>query len=250
MKDIQSKPPYNKGQIIMDTGQREAILIVEDEKKISGIVKAYLEKEGYRVKLAETGEQALGYLKDHPDLIILDLMLPDIQGEDLCRTIREGSEVPIIMLTAKSDEEDRIKGLGIGADDYVVKPFSPRELVARVKALLRRTGRAKGKKLSYNNGMLKIDPVNYEATVNSKPVILTPTEFRILLSLAERPGRVFSREQIVNIVQGFDFEGYDRTIDAHVKNLRHKIEKDSRNPDFIKTVYGIGYKFTGAPDEN
>jgi DNA-binding response OmpR family regulator len=232
----------------MDTGQRESILIIEDEKKISEIVRAYLEKEGYRVKQAETGEQALKFLKETVDLVVLDLMLPDIQGEDLCRIIRESSDVPVIILTAKSGEEDRIKGLGIGADDYVVKPFSPRELVARVKAQLRRAGRTKKKLLSYNAGALRIDVSNREVFRDGMVVILTPTEYKILLSLAEQPGWVFSREQLVTFAQGFDFEGYDRTIDAHVKNLRHKIEKDSREPEFIKTVYGVGYKFTGIPD--
>ena len=232
----------------MDTGQRESILIVEDEKKISEIVRAYLEKEGYRVRLAENGEQALKLLKDAVDLVILDLMLPDIQGEELCSIIREGSEVPVIILTAKSGEEDRIKGLGIGADDYVVKPFSPRELVARVKAQLRRSGRTKKKLLSYNRGALKIDVSNHEVFRDGSLIMLTPTEFKILLSLADQPGWVFSREQLVTIAQGFDFEGYDRTIDAHVKNLRRKIEKDSREPEYIKTVYGLGYKFTGIPD--
>jgi DNA-binding response OmpR family regulator len=234
----------------MDTGQRESILIVEDEKKIAEIVKAYLEKEKYRVEHAETGEEALKYLNEPFDLIILDLMLPDIKGEELCSIIRENSDVPVIMLTAKSAEEDRIKGLGIGADDYVVKPFSPRELVARVKAQLRRAGKTKKKVLSYNQGTLKIDTVHYEVIKENNQVILTPTEFKILLALAENPGRVFSRDQLVNVVQGYDFEGYDRTVDAHVKNLRHKIEKDSKEPQFIKTVYGIGYKFTGTPDED
>ncbi len=234
----------------MDTGQRESILIVEDEKKIAEIVKAYLEKEKYRVEHAETGEEAFKYLNEPFDLIILDLMLPDIQGEELCSIIRENSDVPVIMLTAKSAEEDRIKGLGIGADDYVVKPFSPRELVARVKAQLRRAGKTKKKILSYNRGTLKIDTIHYEVMKEDKQVVLTPTEFKILIALAENPGRVFSRDQLVNVVQGYDFEGYDRTVDAHVKNLRHKIEKDSKEPLFIRTVYGIGYKFTGTPDED
>ena len=234
----------------MDTVQRESILIVEDEKKISEIVKGYLEKEGYRVKLAETGGQALKLIRENFDLIILDLMLPDMAGEEICRIIRESYDVPVVMLTAKSAEEDRIKGLGIGADDYVVKPFSPRELIARVKAHLRRAGKSRKKLLSYNLGKLKIDTNSYEVLREGRNVVLTQTEFRILLSLAENPGRVFSRDQIVNIVQGYDFEGYDRTIDAHVKNLRHKIEKDSKEPEFIRTVYGIGYKFTGMPDED
>jgi len=234
----------------MDAEQKEAILIVEDEKNISEIVKGYLEKEGYRVKHAATGGQAVRLLKENFDLIVLDLMLPDMHGEDLCKIIRESSDAPVIMLTAKSAEEDRIKGLSIGADDYVVKPFSPRELVARVKAHLRRAGKARKKMLSFNLGRLKIDTVNYEVFRDNLPVVLTQTEFKILQSLAENPGRVFSRDQIVNIVQGYDFEGYDRTIDAHVKNLRHKIEKDSKEPEFIRTVYGIGYKFIGASDED
>ena len=231
----------------MDT--RQKILIVEDEKKISDIVRAYLEKEGYKVSLAETGKAALKSLKESPDLVILDLMLPDMQGEELCKIIREGSDVPVIMLTAKSGEEDRIKGLGIGADDYVIKPFSPRELVARVKAHLRRTVRARRKIYSYNNGGLRIDIENHEAFREGIPIVLTPTEFRILVSLAENPGRVLSRDQLVNIVLGYDFEGYDRTIDAHVKNLRHKVETNSKSPEFIQTVYGVGYKFIGTLDE-
>ena len=231
----------------MDTGQ--SILVVEDEKKISGIVKAYLEKEGYRVSLAETGKAALKSLKESPDLVILDLMLPDMQGEELCSIIREDSDVPVIMLTAKSGEEDRIKGLGIGADDYVIKPFSPRELVARVKAHLRRAVKTRRKIYSYNKGGLRINIENHEVFRDSSPITMTPTEFRILVSLAENAGRVLSRDQLVNIVLGYDFEGYDRTIDAHVKNLRHKVEKNSKSPEFIQTVYAMGYKFIGTLDE-
>jgi DNA-binding response OmpR family regulator len=231
----------------MDT--RQKILIIEDEKKISEIVKAYLEKDGFRVNLAETGVDGLRALRENPDLIILDLMLPDMQGEELCKIIRESSDVPVIMLTAKSAEEDRVKGLGIGADDYVVKPFSPRELVARVKAHLRRTVKTHKKINSYNNGFLKIDIEQHEAFREDGPLTLTPTEFRILVSLAENPGRILSRDQLVNIVLGYDFEGYDRTIDAHVKNLRHKVEKNSKSPEFIQTVYGMGYKFIGTLDE-
>jgi len=234
----------------MDSDQRESILIIEDENKISDIVRGYLEKEGYRVVVAETGERALRHLRETFNLVVLDLMLPDMPGEELCRIIRERSDLPVIMLTAKSSEEDRVKGLGIGADDYVIKPFSPRELVARVKALLRRSGKSRKKILRYSRGRLKIDVQNHEVFTGDLQVVLTPTEFKILLSLADNPGRVLSRDQLVNIVQGYDFEGYDRTIDAHVKNLRHKIEKDSREPEFIKTVYGIGYKFTGIPDED
>jgi len=231
----------------MHTGQ--TILVIEDEKKISDIVKVYLEKEGFGVILAATGVDGLKSLKESPDLIILDLMLPDMQGEELCKTIREGSDVPVIMLTAKSGEEDRVKGLGIGADDYVIKPFSPRALVARVKAHLRRAVKTRRKISSYNRGALKIDIENHEAFHNGNQIVLTPTEFKILVSLAENAGRVLSRNQLVNIVLGYDFEGYDRTIDAHVKNLRHKVEKNSRSPEFIQTVYAMGYKFIGTIDE-
>ena len=233
----------------MDTGRKDSVLIIEDEKKISDVVRAYLEKEGFRVRIAGNGTDALTFFREGPDLIILDLMLPDMAGEELCRIIRESSDVPIIMLTAKSGEEDRIKGLGIGADDYMVKPFSPRELVARVKAHLRRAGKTKKKILSYNRGSLKMDLERHEVVQKGSPLQLTLTEFRILTALAENHGRILSRNQIVNIVQGYDFEGYDRTIDAHVKNLRHKIEKDSKSPEFIQTVYGVGYKFIGTPDE-
>jgi DNA-binding response OmpR family regulator len=232
----------------MDTGRKDFVLIIEDEKKISDIVRAYLEKEGFRVRTADNGTDALTFFREGPDIIILDLMLPDMAGEELCRTIRESSDVPIIMLTAKSGEEDRIKGLSIGADDYMVKPFSPRELVARVKAHLRRAGKTKKRLLSYNRGSLQMDLERHEVVKEGSPLQLTLTEFKILTALAENHGRILSRNQIVNIVQGYDFEGYDRTIDAHVKNLRHKIEKDSKSPEFIQTVYGVGYKFIGTPD--
>lgn len=225
------------------------VLIVEDEEKISEIVSAYLIKEGFRVSVADTGQKALSILKDGFDLIILDLKLPDIAGEDICRTIRKDSDVPIIMLTAKSEEEDRIKGLGIGADDYVVKPFSPRELVARVKALLRRAKGAK-KSISFNNGNLIIRPEHFEVIKSGLPVVLTATEFKLLQCIAERPGQVFTRLQLVNVILGYDFEGYDRTIDAHIKNIRQKIEDDPKVSLYIKTVYGIGYKFIGKPDED
>lgn len=226
----------------------EKILIIEDEKKIADIVRSYLERDGFNVTVANTGQDALQKIKENFDLIILDLMLPDIDGEAICSSIREFSDVPIIMLTAKSAEEDRIKGLGIGADDYVIKPFSPRELVARVKAHLRRTKKNEKKLLSFNNGLLLIDTPSMEVKKGGKIIPFTPTEFKILLCLAERPQIVFTRLQIVNAVQGYDFEGYDRVIDAHIKNIRHKIEDNPQKPMFIKTVYGTGYKFIGVPD--
>lgn len=230
------------------SAEAEKILIIEDEKKISDIVKSYLERDGFNVTVAETGREALKLIKDKFDLIILDLKLPDIDGEEICSTIRKTSDIPIIMLTAKSSEEERVKGLGMGADDYVVKPFSPRELIARVKAHLRRTKKGERKSLSFNEGALKIDTSAMEVKKRDKAISLTASEFRILLGLAERPNIVFSREQLVNIVQGYDFEGYDRVIDAHIKNLRHKIEDDTQKPMFIKTVYGAGYKFIGVAD--
>lgn len=232
----------------MNTGKKGTILIIEDEEKISGVVALYLEREGFCPRVAATGSEALKLIKEPFDLVILDLMLPDMSGEDLCRAIRETSGVPIIMLTAKSGEEDRIHGLGIGADDYVVKPFSPRELTARVKALLRRTGKTAFGILCFNKGLLRINSETLEVKRAGESVVLTSTEFKVLMALAEKPGRVLTRLQLINIVQGYDFEGYDRTIDAHIKNLRHKIEEDQRNPVFIRTVYGLGYKFTGIPD--
>ena len=225
------------------------ILVVEDENKIAEIVKAYLVKEGFSITVANTGDKAFSLLKDGFDLIILDLMLPDIDGEDICAMIRKDSDVPIIMLTAKSEEDDRVRGLSLGADDYVVKPFSPRELVARVKALLRRAG-GTSEVTGFNNSDLVIDPLRYEISKKGIQVVLTPTEFKLLQCLTSRPGQVFTRLQLVNVILGYDFEGYDRTIDAHIKNIRHKIEDNQRAPSYIKTVYGVGYKFMGLPDEN
>lgn len=225
------------------------ILIVEDEAKIADIVKLYLQKEGFNVTVASDGKSALKLIRDHFDLVILDLMLPDIDGEAVCSAIRESSDIPIIMLTAKSAEDDRIRGLGMGADDYVIKPFSPREMVARVKAHLRRTKGAEKKVLSFNKGLLEINTLSMEIKKGGTAVPLTATEFKMLLYLAERPQKVFSRMQLMNMVQGYDFEGYDRIVDAHIKNIRHKIEDDPQKPVFIKTVYGAGYKFIGVPDK-
>jgi DNA-binding response OmpR family regulator len=229
--------------------ERGNILIVEDEKKISDIVKSYLERAGFDVTVAATGAAALMEIKNRFDLVILDLKLPDIEGETICKSIREISDMPVIMLTAKSAEDDRVKGLCIGADDYVIKPFSVRELVARVQAHLRRSKKDAKKELVFNKGALVIDILAQEAKKNGTVVSLTGTEFRILLSLAERPNIIFSRLQLINIVQGFDFEGFDRVVDVHVKNIRHKIEDNPQTPSFIKTVYGMGYKFIGEPDK-
>jgi len=226
----------------------EKILIVEDEERISRIVRSYLQHEGFVVSVAQTGKEALQVVKKGFDLIILDLMLPDIEGETLCSTFRESSNLPIIILTAKGTEDERVRGLGLGADDYVVKPFSPRELVARVKAHLRRSQGKEAQTLSFNRGGLKISIPSMEVKRKDTLVILTKTEFKILLYLAQRPQIVVNRSHLISNVLGYEFEGYERVVDAHIKNIRHKIENDPQNPMFIKTVYGAGYKFVGAPD--
>jgi len=230
----------------MESGK---ILIIEDEQKIADIVKSYLQREGYNVTAVATGEAAIREIRSAFDLVILDLRLPDIDGETVCKAIRQVSDIPVIMLTAKSAEDDRVKGLSMGADDYVVKPFSVRELVARVKAHLRRSKKDEKRELSFNGGALVIDTLSREVKKKDQVVALTNTEFRILLSLAERPNIVFARLHLINIVQGYDFEGFDRVVDAHIKNIRHKIEDDPQRPAFIKTVYGMGYKFIGEPDK-
>lgn len=224
------------------------ILIIEDETGIADILRLYLEREGFRVSHTMTGGEAFNLLKKElPDLIILDLILPDIEGEELCQRLKRHYDIPVIMLTAKSSEDEKVKGFDAGADDYVVKPFGPRELIARIKAQLRK--RKKAERLSFNRGELIIDVGAQEVMRKGKPVTLTNTEFRILLLLAGRPGQVFTREDIISAVFGYDFEGYDRTIDAHIKNIRQKIEENHRKPELLRTIYGAGYKFTGIPDE-
>ncbi|AFM39620.1 response regulator with CheY-like receiver domain and winged-helix DNA-binding domain [Desulfosporosinus acidiphilus SJ4] len=222
------------------------ILIVDDEKKITSVLKAYLQQEGFQVSTAINGIIALTMFKENSyDLIILDLMLPGMSGTEICREIRKLSSVPIIMLTARVEEEDRIQGLRIGADDYITKPFSPREVVARVRAVLRRANTETSPLadvITYDNG-LTIDNIQHEIRLHDQDVLLTPTEFKILGALAKHPGRVYSRGQLVEIVQGHDFEGDDRVIDAHIKKIRQKIEAKPSDPQIVMTVYGIGYKF-------
>ncbi|WP_407313345.1 response regulator transcription factor [Desulfosporosinus sp. SB140] len=222
------------------------ILLVDDEKKITTVLKAYLQQEGFQVSTAVNGLIALTMFKENPfDLLILDLMLPGMSGTEICTEIRKISSVPIIILTAKIEEEDRIQGLSIGADDYITKPFSPREVVARVRAVLRRTSSDTAPLadvVAYDNG-LTIDNIQHEIRLHNQEVSLTPTEFKILGALAKHPGRVYSRGQLVEIVQGHNFDGDDRVIDAHIKKIRQKIETTSSDPKIIMTVYGIGYKF-------
>jgi len=220
------------------------ILIVDDEPQILEILSSYLHKEGYHVHTAVKGQTALDYLDTYPvELIILDLMLPDMTGEEVCREIRKSSRVPILMLTAKSGEADRIRGLEIGADDYLVKPFSPRELVARVRAILRRSGEFQVLSDIVEMGDLLVSLGEKSVRKKGKPVDMTPSEFRLLTTLLRYPGRTWTRDELVEAVLGFDYEGNDRTIDTHVKNVRQKIEDDPKQPAFIKTVYGIGYRF-------
>lgn len=230
------------------------ILVVDDEKVILEVLEAYFEKEGWQVLFASNGIDALKKVKEQsPDLIILDLMLPDISGEEICRLVRKDSNVPIIMLTAKSAEDDLINGIVIGADDYVTKPFSPREVVVRVKALLRRTQQmVNDNQMSFNHHKLKIDHVKKEVRLNDEILALTPNEYRILITMASYPGRVYSRADLLEKLQedGAYFEGYERNIDTHIKNLRKKMETDNRHPEFIITVFGMGYKFGGEKDES
>jgi DNA-binding response OmpR family regulator len=228
------------------------ILVVEDERKIRDLVRGYLERDGHQVLTTGSGAEALSLARDHPpDLVVLDLGLPDVPGEEVARELRAFSEVPLLMLTAKTTEEDRIRGLELGADDYVTKPFSPRELMLRVRALLRRSPALHEltKTQSFGDGELVLDEDRREATVRGQVVELTPTEWGLLLALSATPGRVYSRYELVNRVRGYEFEGYERTIDSHVKNLRQKIEADPRTPRIVETVVGGGYRLGLARDD-
>ena len=222
------------------------ILIIEDEEKVSEILKAYLQKEGYTVYCAEKGMEGIKlFEKIQFSLVILDLMLPDISGEEICSILRKISEVHIFMLTAKGTLEDRIEGLNLGADEYLVKPFSPRELTARVNSLFRRINVNKFETKVYNNGDLEINYEKRIVKVKGDEISLTPNEFDILHILSSNRGKVFTREQLIERIMGIDFQGFDRTIDVHIKNIRKKLEEDSRNPKYIVTVTRIGYKFGG-----
>jgi DNA-binding response OmpR family regulator len=219
------------------------ILVVDDEKKIVDIVKAYLDREGYRTIVAYDGKVALDLARtEAPDLIILDLMLPEISGWDVCRTLLAKSNVPIIMLTARDEDTDKIIGLELGADDYVTKPFNPKELVSRVRAVLRRAEGAANKRRKIEFADLSIDVEKHEVKRGDQLIELTPIEFELLRVLAEAPGRVYSRMQLLDKVQGYAYEAYERTIDSHIKNLRKKLEPDPDRPRYIKTVRGVGYK--------
>jgi DNA-binding response OmpR family regulator len=220
------------------------ILVVDDERKIRELLRTYLEQAGYAVLLADSGQGALeAAARARPDLVVLDLMLPDLTGEEVARSLRSTVDIPIVMLTAKAGEDDRVAGLRLGADDYLVKPFSPRELVARVEAVLRRTrGGETASAVSFDGGALVLDPERREVRVQDCAVELTRSEFDLLAALARAPGKVYSRYELVTRVQGYDYEGYERTVDAHVKNLRRKLGDDPRHARYVVTVTGVGYK--------
>ena len=229
----------------MASGQKR-VLIIEDDAKTADIVKLYLEKGGYSVLTAGDGLQGLAAARSSPpDLIVLDLLLPGLSGLDICRTIRSEQPTPIIMLTALSTEPDKLAGLDLGADDYISKPFSPRELVARVRAVLRRASQGQPETNSQNlrYGHISLDLEQCTLRLSGQEVRITPTEFRILAVLAREPGRVFSRSQLVEQALGYDYEGMERTVDVHILNLRRKIEPDPNRPEYLRTVYGMGYKF-------
>jgi DNA-binding response OmpR family regulator len=229
------------------------VLLIEDDNKIARVVKVYLEGAGHRVVHVVTGKDAVEAASKEPPLaVILDLMLPDISGEEVCQELKEMGDFPIIMLTSKSSEEERVAGFALGADDYVVKPFSPRELVYRVKAVLRRAQKsdlAASEPMSFNGGALIIDGQRYTAEKRGLLLDLTPTEFKVLYTLVSYPGKVFTREELVEKALGYQFEGYERSVDAHIKNIRRKIEDDPKTPSLILTIYGVGYRFSGKKDD-
>ena len=221
------------------------ILVVDDEKQIVKVVKMYLEQAGYRVATAYDGQSALTVFRHtQPDLVVLDLSLPEIDGLDVCRAIRREAKTPVIMLTARAEEADKLIGLELGADDYIVKPFSPREVVARVRTVLRRVAGEVALPNLLRAGELLIDLDSHTAQRGKQLVELTPSEFNLLTTLMQNRGRALTRSQLLDKALGDSFEGYERTIDAHIKNLRQKIEPDPKSPRYILTVFGVGYKFT------
>ena len=222
------------------------VLVVDDDVKTVELVKLYLNRDGYRVLTAYDGVEALRQAREgHPDLIVLDLMLPGIDGLEVCRTLRNESDVPIIMLTARTTDQDKLTGLGLGADDYMTKPLSPRELAARVRAVLRRLPGERGPNES-KYGELTVNVLKYEAYRAGSLLNLTPVEFKLLGVFVKEPGRVFSRAELIEKTFGHDFEGFDRTIDVHILNLRRKLEPEPKHPRYIRTIYGAGYKLAGV----
>lgn len=225
------------------------ILLVEDDLKLAEVARVYLEQAGFRVIHTESGVRALALAKtENLVLVVLDLMLPDLSGEAVCRELTESTDIPVIMLTSKSSEEERLAGFALGADDYIVKPFSPRELVCRVQAVLKRAGKFGGGRLSFNGGALILDNASFSVVCNGQPVKLTAVEFKLLFALAATPQKTFTREELIDKVMGYRFEGYERNIDSHIKNIRHKLGDDPHSPVFLLTIYGLGYRFGGVKD--
>jgi two-component system alkaline phosphatase synthesis response regulator PhoP len=223
----------------------QTILVVDDEPQIVKVLRGYLEKAGFRVVAAEDGQQALAqHKREKPDLVLLDLNLPGVDGIEVARRLRAASNIPLVMVTARVEETDRLVGLEIGADDYITKPFSPREVVARVRAVLRRANMQAAVPALIRVADLEIDFVRHSVTRGGVALDLTPTEFAILATLAHEPGRAFTRLQLLEAAQGETFEGYERTVDAHIKNLRAKLERRPKQPEYILTVFGVGYKFS------
>jgi DNA-binding response OmpR family regulator len=221
------------------------ILIIEDEIELTRVLRSYLEQANFQVETATQGDSGLSlWSQKQPDLVILDLNLPGMDGLDVAREIHRKADTPIIMVTARVEETDRLIGLELGADDYITKPFSPREVVARVRAVLRRVGKTPENHNLFRFGLLEIDLIGHEVLVNARRIDLTPTEFTLLETLASQPGRVFTRLQLLEASQGAAYEGYERTIDAHIKNLRAKIEPSPKDPIYIETVFGVGYRFS------
>lgn len=230
---------------------QNSVVIVDDDAKLTKLLQTYFEKDGFTAWTVHEGYDAMNLIKDKkPDIIILDLMLPGIDGMEICRRLRRDSEIPILMLTARDEETDRLIGLEMGADDYVTKPFSPREVVARAKAILRRSKRNTSVKPEpIRIGNLSIDFDRHEIKKNGEIIDVTPMEFKIMELLANHAGRVYTRLTMVEQIQEYAFDGYERTIDAHIKNLRRKIEDNPKEPRYILTVYGVGYKFTGGEND-
>lgn len=233
--------------------RQKKILIIDDEHMITDVVKSYLEHSDFKAYIEHNGKKGLETFYDvKPDLVVLDLMLPDLSGEEICKEIRRNARTPIIMLTAKVEEEDILMGLDIGADDYMTKPFSGKQLVGRVKAVLRRTESDPVPLfniMTFHNGDLEINLENNEVRKSGEVIRLTPSEYKILLSLVKYPNKTYSRDELIFIALGEEFDGYDRIIDTHIKKLRQKIEDDLKNPTYIQTVHGFGYKFGGGKNE-
>ena len=223
----------------------KTILVVDDEPRLVSLIESYLTQEGYRVARAANGKEALAVARAaKPDLIVLDLMMPEMDGYEFMRLHRQEASTPIIVLTARVDEDEKVIGLELGADDYMTKPFRPRELVARVRAVLRRAGQTEPQGAMLKVAGVGLDRQTHSVEVDGQEVDLTPSEFDLLAALMGSPGRVFSRLDLLDIIQGVRYEGYERTIDTHIKNLRSKIEGNPRDPRYIETVYGVGYRFT------